>query len=90
MEPKRRGRSPRKEVIETVVSEKPKTDSKEAVEIFVIKQCPNRVWLQGTTRDHVKAYVKVAKESFGASLVGKWVKGIKIDDSEENHYKFFA
>ncbi len=90
MEQKRRGRPPRKEVIETTVSDKPKVDSKEPVDVFVIRQCPNKIWVQGTTRDHMKVYVKVPKEAIAPSLVGKWVKGTKIDDGEENRYKFFA
>jgi outer membrane scaffolding protein for murein synthesis (MipA/OmpV family) len=90
METKRRGRPPTKQVTEATAEEPQKADSKEPVEIFVIKQCPNRVWLRGTTRDHVLAYVKVQKESVAASLVGKWVKGVKIDGGEENKYTFFA
>jgi hypothetical protein len=85
MENKRRGIPKKEEPVE-----KTEIASKEAVEIFVIKQCPNRIWLKGTTRDHVLAYVKAPKESIAASLVGKWVKGTKIDEEGENHYKFFA
>jgi len=84
MESKRRGRPPKTEVAA------PKTDSQEFVEIFVIRQCPNKVWLQGTTRDQVKAYVKVRKDSIAPQLVGKWVKGTKIDGGEENQYNFLA
>jgi hypothetical protein len=90
METKRRGRPQTKQVLETPAEEQPKVDNKEPIEIFVIKQCPNRVWLRGTTRDHVLAYVKCQKESFAKSLVGKWVKGVKIDGEEENKYTFFA
>jgi len=90
METKRRGRPPTKQATEATAEETPKDNTQEPVEIFVIKQCPNRVWLRGTTRDHVLAYVKVQKESIAASLVGKWVKGTKIDGAEENHYTFFA